>query len=368
MNKRLKALTRTVTAVVCAITVCSINTIVYADDSVDVLEEQTSNLQDKLDGLNHQLTTLSSEITELATKIEETDASVQKAQLDLAAAQLSEESQYEAMKMRIKYMYEAGNASLLEMMFTADSMADFLNNTEFIRNVTEYDRNMLEELKQVHKAIEEKEATLKEEQTSLTDMKAQLEERQGSLNTAISSTSGELTASADALSAAQAAQAAAEEAMNQQQADSGSAETPNTGGSSGGNTGGGNTGGNGTITVPPSPEGTTDLVLFAAILQCEAGTSNYDSLLAVATVIMNRVSSGRYPNSINGVIYQKGQFSPTWNGSLNRVLNNGPVSLAYQVAQDALGGARLSSVSGCYSFNASYTGKPGIVVGGNVFW
>ena len=55
---------------------------------------------------------------------------------------------------------------------------------------------------------------------------------------------------------------------------------------------------------------TTDLVLFAAILECEAGSSGYDGLLAVATVIMNRVESPRYPNTLKGVIYQSGQFSP----------------------------------------------------------
>ena len=100
----------------------------------------------------------------------------------------------------------------------------------------------------------------------------------------------------------------------------------------------------------------------------EAGSGGYDGLLAVATVIMNRVESPRYPNTLKGVIYQSGQFSPTWNGSLNRVLERGPSSLCYQVARDALNGKRLSSVSGCYQFRAAYTGHIGTIVGGNVFF
>ncbi|MFQ9346095.1 MAG: cell wall hydrolase [Coprococcus sp.] len=83
---------------------------------------------------------------------------------------------------------------------------------------------------------------------------------------------------------------------------------------------------------------------------------------------MNRVASPLYPNTISGVVYQSGQFAPTWDGSLSRVLQRGPVSLCYQVAQEALGGARLASVSGCYQFRSASTGMSGINVGGNVFF
>ena len=364
MNKKLKALARTCTAVACALAVCSVSTLVYADDSVDNLEQQTSTLQNQLDRLNNELNQLSSEITDLASKIEETDASVQKAELDLAAAKVNEEMQYDAMKKRIKYMYEAGNTSLLQMIFSSESMSDFLNNTEFVSNVMEYDRSMLEELEQIHKVVAEKEAALKDEQASLEEMKTQLDSRQASLNTTIASTSGELAASSDALAKAKDAQAAAAAALKQEQQEQ-AAQNTQSPEHSGSTTPGG---GSGTVTVPPTAAETNDLVLLAAILQCEAGTSNYDSLLAVATIIMNRVGSGRYPNTLQGVIYQSGQFSPTWNGSLNRVLANGPASLCYQVAQDALNGARLASVSGCYSFRASWTGHAGIIVGGNVFF
>lgn len=367
MNKKLKALARSFTAIACAVAVCSVSTLVYADDSVDSLEQQTSTLQNELDNLNSELTVLSSEITDLASKIEETDASVQKAELDLAAAKVNEEMQYDAMKKRIKYMYEAGNTSLLQMIFSSESMGDFLNNTEFVSNVIDYDRSMLEQLNQIHKDVAEKESALKTEQASLEEMKSQLDSRQASLNTTIASTSGELAASSEALTKAKEAQAAAAAALKQEQAGQAaqsSGDSGNSGGSSGGNSGGGS----GTVTVPPTEAETTDLVLLAAILQCEAGTSSYDALLAVATIIMNRVSSASYPNTLRGVIYQSGQFSPTWNGSLNRVLSNGPASLCYQVAQDALAGARLSSVSGCYSFRATWTGHSGIIIGGNVFF
>ncbi|MFR6308078.1 MAG: cell wall hydrolase, partial [Mediterraneibacter faecis] len=111
-----------------------------------------------------------------------------------------------------------------------------------------------------------------------------------------------------------------------------------------------------------------DVTLLAAILQCEA-RYDYESMLAVATVIMNRVNSGRFPNSISGVVYASGQFAPVWTGSLDRVLKAGPRSLSIQVAQDAINGARHSSVSDCYYFlYAASTNRTGVVIGGNVFF
>lgn len=375
MKKRLKAFSRTTIALLTAALVCSPFTKAYADDTVDSLEKQTNGLQNQLDSLNQDLTSLSAEITDLASKIEDTDASVQKAELDLAAAKLDEQLQYDAMKKRIKYMYESGNTSLLQIIFSSESMGDFLNKAEFVKNITEYDRNMLDELQQVHDLVAKKDADLKAEQASLAEMKTNLDQQEQELNDKISSTSGELQASSEALAKAKEAQAAAAAALKKKQEEEAAAEkqkqeeaaASNTSGSSG-NTDSGSSGGNTTITVPDTPAATTDLVLFAAILQCEAGGYNYDGILAVATVIMNRMESPAYPNTISGVVYQSGQFAPTWDGSLSRVLQNGPVSLCYQVAQEALGGARLASVSGCYQFRSASTGVSGINVGGNVFF
>ena len=197
MKKRLKAFSRTTIALLTAALVCSPFTKAYADDTVDSLEKQTNGLQNQLDSLNQDLTSLSAEITDLASKIEDTDASVQKAELDLAAAKLDEQLQYDAMKKRIKYMYETGNTSLLQIIFSSESMGDFLNKAEFVKNITEYDRNMLDELQKVHELVAKKDSDLKAEQASLAEMKTNLDQQEQELNDKISSTSGELQASSE---------------------------------------------------------------------------------------------------------------------------------------------------------------------------
>lgn len=337
-------LLRASVAVILSITLCSPSMYVYADNKVDRLEQKTSNLQSELNRLNQKLTSLSSDVNDLATRIQTTEDAIAKTSLDLSAAKLNQDIQYDAMKQRIKYMYERGNNSLLHLLFESKSMAEFLNNTEFVKNVTEYDRNMMNQLQEEYDAIKQKEQKLKAEKKELKELEASLDAQKAELKAAISSTNNQLSSSSQEL---EEAKRAAEEAIDRSE-DNTTETNP--------------------VEVPETEASRNDLVLFAAILQCEAGSTNYDALLAVATVIMNRLESGRFPNTLHGVVYQSGQFSPTWNGSLNRVLAAGPANLCYKVARDALAGKRLAAVSHCYFFNAAWTGKQGINIGGNVFY
>lgn len=407
MKAKLKPLLRACTAFTCAAVLMASPVLVYAEDSVADLEKETQDLQSELQDLNEQLSSISGEITYLAAKIESTNKEAEQTELDLAAAQVNEDLQYQSMKKRIQYIYESGNVSFLEILLTSDSMGEFLNRVDFVSSVTEYDRKMLKQLQDLRQDIDQKEKNLKKQKEELDAMKQQMTSKQAELNSRIESTNGQLTASSQALAAAKAAEEAAKKALetttdsynaagtselesdtssdNKQEASAqkpADTQKPSGGNSSGSSNNSSNNNNNNTSNSgnqkppadnsttqkPSAPAETSDLVLFAAILECEAGGGGYDGLLAVATVIMNRVESPRYPNTLKGVIYQSGQFSPTWNGSLSKVLNRGPSSICYQVARDALNGKRLASVSGCYQFRAAYTGHSGTVVGGNVFF
>lgn len=90
--------------------------------------------------------------------------------------------------------------------------------------------------------------------------------------------------------------------------------------------------------------------LMASIIFCEAGNQPYEGQVAVGAVIMNRVRSSAYPNSIEGVIYQSGQFGPAGTGWLDRVRSSrGYTSTAMQAAADALAGA--NPIGGCLYFD-----------------
>ena len=95
--------------------------------------------------------------------------------------------------------------------------------------------------------------------------------------------------------------------------------------------------------------GADDLTLLAAIIDCEAGGESYECQLAVGAAVINRVKSGSYPNSISGVIYQKGQFGPASSGKLARKLSGRISSSCYSAAQEAMSG--VDNTGGCTSFN-----------------
>lgn len=116
-------------------------------------------------------------------------------------------------------------------------------------------------------------------------------------------------------------------------------------------------------------EYTTDAdttLLLAALIQCEAGGEGYEGQLAVGAVVMNRVRSGAYPDSIHGVIYASGQFTPAMNGKLNRLYESGRInSGCIQAAQEALSG--VSNIGDLTHFRRN-NGREGIVIGNHVFY
>ena len=116
----------------------------------------------------------------------------------------------------------------------------------------------------------------------------------------------------------------------------------------------------------PTSASVDDTTLLAAIIQCEAGNECYEGKVAVGAVVLNRVRSGRWPNSISGVIYQSGQFSPARNGALSRVLSRGNISSSCRsAAADALAG---SDPTGGKMFFHRVNGRSGLVIGNHVFF
>ena len=361
----------------------------FADEK-QTLENKTSDLQSQLAGINQDLLKISDEISDTQMRVTIVNSEILRSEDELTISQQNEDQQYENMKSRIKYMYENGNSNMLELLFSAESMSDLLNKADFIQNISQYDRDMLSELQNIHADIENQKMALQNQQASLNNLENELQQQQAALQQKADETSTDLAqfqaqlqqireqeaAKAAAEAAAKAQQEAAAKAQQQAQASanassSGNTTSSNTTNSSGSaNSGSSNSGNNtsgGTTNNSGSSANKSDLDLLAAIIQCEA-YQNYDSLLAVATVIMNRVYDSRFPNSISGVVYAAGQFEPAFSGRLEYVLNAGPTSLSYQVAQDAINGARLAEVADCYYFLYAGTGHSGINIGGNVFF
>ena len=112
--------------------------------------------------------------------------------------------------------------------------------------------------------------------------------------------------------------------------------------------------------------GGDDTRLLAALIYCEAGNETYNGQLAVGAVVMNRVRSGAYPNTISGVIFASGQFTPALNGKVARVYTSGNIpDSCYQAATASINGE--TNVGGATHFRRAGN-HDGIQVDNQVFW
>ena len=328
---------------------------VQATDTVKDLENKTSGLESELSKLKKELKTLEKEVNNILSQIEKTSESLEKTKEELALALGEEDAQYDSMMLRIKYMYENGNTGLLEILFSSGSLAEFITRADMVSAITEYDRKMLKELQAVRQKVAEKEEKLKDDQKYLSSLQASLDKKETDLKKKISNTTADLSSYMTKLKNAKLeAEKAQSNANKPVDPVSPSTATKPSGSYNGYYNGS-------TIIYDES-----DVILLAALLECEAGTSNYEALLAVGSVVVNRMKHPRHDKTLYGVIYARGQFPPATSGKVMRIVNRGTKSLCREAARDALNGK--NNIGGCLSFRSVSSGRDGIVVGGNVFF
>lgn len=332
-------------------------------ENISGLESELSALQGKLDNLNDQLTAVSDQLAELEQRISDKEQEIEETQEALEEAKADADNQYEAMKSRIQYMYERNDYALLEGMLGADTISDMLNYYDYVDAISDYDQQKLEDFRNIRDEIDLREQQLQKEQEELADYKIQVEAEQSKVSGYISSTSGDIAQNAGQLSNAQAAAEAYEAKIKEQDADiaalkkklaeeiamsklaSQSARRD--------------------ISTVSFAEG--DRYLLANLIYCEAGGEPYAGQLAVGAVVINRMLSSVYPDTITGVIYQRSQFSPVASGRLALALAEDRATPAcYQAADEAMAG--VSNVGDCVYFRTPIEGLTGISIGGHIFY
>ena len=221
---------------------------VFAAPSVDDLKDNKAAKESEVSSLQDQLTDIMSKLGDLEESLIEKGEEITKAEEDLKEAQEKEQEQYEAMKKRIKFMYEEGDTTALETLVTAENFSDLVNKAEYVQNVHTYDRKQLEEYIETKQQIADLKTTLEDEQKNMESMQAEYENKESELSSTIESKKAEV-ANLDSQIQAAAEAAAAEALAAQQQA---AAANNNNGGGSGNR----NNGGNGTKPAPaPTPSG-----------------------------------------------------------------------------------------------------------------
>lgn len=165
-------------------------------------DEKRQQEQQKYDNASGKVSSIQSNVDEVAEEIDEIDAAlvetiasvemieediavkeeqIEETTEDLEAAQEVEKEQYEAMKLRIRFMYEKGDTTYLQLLLASQNFSDMINKAEYIEKLYDYDRKQLLEYQAAREAVEVLKEQLEEEMSELEAQQHELEEEQESL-------------------------------------------------------------------------------------------------------------------------------------------------------------------------------------------
>ncbi|MCR5196639.1 MAG: C40 family peptidase [Pseudobutyrivibrio sp.] len=170
----------------------SASTVSEAVRSISEIEAEQHSLEQEIDALDADLYSLVSQITEIETAISDMEAEIEETQAALEEAKIARQEQYDSMKLRIQYMYEAEDPSIFEMLISSGSISQFLNKMEYASTVYKYDRDKLDQFEATQAEIEELAVALETEKKSLESSKKELATQEAALKTMITEKRGEM--------------------------------------------------------------------------------------------------------------------------------------------------------------------------------
>lgn len=327
------------------------------------LKQEQKSLKKELEELNEQMTQVAENLESLELQISEKEQEIADTQAALDEARATEERQYECMVANARYTYENLDDSVVNSLLAQGSFSDVLDAADYIERVAAYDRKLMDQYTANRKYIEQEEARLQQEKVELDGLKVQAEAERSKISGLIAQTSKEIAKHADEIEEAEKKareyeaelkkaeedletlkkKLAEEIALSQAAANAKWRD----------------------ISEVTFADG--DRYLLANLIYCEAGGEPYQGKLAVGSVVINRVLSSKYPSTVTGVIYAKGQFSPVKSGRLDLALaNNKATPQCYQAADEAMAG--ITNVGNCVYFRTPIPGLTGIQIGGHIFY
>ena len=312
-------------------------------DNVSNLQNQSTALQSTINTYSNKLTTLNQEISETESQMAEVSSEIVKLDTELSQAIQEEKDRYELLKKRLKSTYESGGSNgLLRILLGSGTMGEFLTKFEYLNAIMSYDQKRIEEYQALQAEIQAKKEIVEEKEAELDQYQDTLDEKHNELTTLTNTVKGQLNSTNSTLNseknkladfdqqlaaldekmkALESQTAAAQAKLAQQIAERLALTKEDTSGS-----------------YSASDE---ELIWLAATIQAEADGESYTGKLAVGSVIMNRVKSSAFPNTIVGVITQNLQFASYRSGKVNLIISNGPNSTCVNAAREVLGGARV---------------------------
>lgn len=140
------------------------------NQSITAIENKRKEVQSQLSNLNEELVETMLTLELLEADLEAKQEEIDEAQKEYEKYREMEENQYDSMKLRIRYLYEEGDVDYITLFLQAESISDFLNKADFVKEVSNYDDKKIEEYQETKNLVAEKKAVLEEEQAELEEV------------------------------------------------------------------------------------------------------------------------------------------------------------------------------------------------------
>lgn len=359
-------------------------------DAVNKQLEELRNKQSELNAsygeLNEKLSASGEKLTSIEDAVNAKQTEIDRSNEDIANMQTEIDQQYAAMKLRIQFMYENNNATILSTLLSAESLSDLLSKSEYIQQISNYDHQKMQELNDLLASLKETQAKLEQEMAELVTLKEDAAREADNFAVLLSQCQTELDTTSDSITDAEALALEYEKQIEQEMLErqrremealeaarkaQEEADKANNAGNSG-NAGGNSSSGSAMIDQNAlnnvlKNHSAEDVAMLAAIIECEAGNQSYEGKCAVGSVVINRVADPRFANSISGVIYAPYQFSPVASGRFAIVLARGANAACTQAAVDVLNGYININALYFHVYDSSVD-VGGTVIGDHVFY
>lgn len=320
-------------------------------------KEDLENLTNERDKISGQLSNYNEQLTQAVNELNDTEQAIAKKELEIEQKQREldtakgiEEKQYNDLIAHMQYMYESGlTQSYLNLVSESTSLTDFLNISEYVEQISAYDTRMLSQFKATREFIEGEEAALQVEREALGALRDSQEANRNKVSNLVAQTQnalnnkeGQITQKENEVTAQEEQLATIKDNIEELQKklaeelklsqEAANAEWRDIS----------------QVTITEE-----DITMLANLIYCEARGESYEGKLAVASVVINRILSSKFPDTMAGVIYQKGQFAP-----VTSTKNSFVEALAYDKAANSRGcydaareaAAGITNVSNCVYF------------------
>ena len=148
-----------------------------AQELLDQMKKQQVDLSTYIEEVDARMTEIAKRIYELEQEIATIEEKISDNEKELEQAEEKCEEQQEAMKKRIRYMYENGESDYIELLLSGKSIAEILNRAEYISKISVYDRDMLDSYEKTVKDCKELEEKLTKQKKSLEKSKKEQEDK-----------------------------------------------------------------------------------------------------------------------------------------------------------------------------------------------